>query len=219
MVAQKGTLGPPSLIYGCSLAKNCYNCSLKLMAEEIHIRNMVCDRCIMAVGKILGNLGIRPLKIELGTVLTDTVMDSRKKEELRKALEDYGFALIDDRRSRTVEKIKTAVIEMVHYGGDMQGKMNLSEYVSRKCHADYSYLSKLFSEARGMSIERYYIAQRIERVKELLVYDELSVSEIAYMMNYSSPAHLSAQFKSITGLSPRQFKSLKKKPLIPLDRI
>ena len=113
----------------------------------------------------------------------------------------------------------TAIIEMVHYGEKTGGKVNLSGYLSEKCHADYSSLSKLFSEMKGTSIEKYYITQRIERVKELLVYDELSVSEIADLMGYSSPAHLSAQFKSITGLSPREFKALKEKPMIPLDKI
>ena len=196
--------------------------------EEVHIRNMVCGRCIMAVRKIFMEAGIEPLKVELGTVLLGHPLDSRKKEELRKSLEDYGFGLIDDRRTRMLERIMTAVIELVHYSGmspDLSkvsgsaGKVNLSEYLSEKCHADYSSLSKLFSEMKGESIEKYYIAQRIERVKELLVYDELSVSEIVDCMGYSSPAHLSAQFKNVTGLSPRQFKALKDRTLLPLDKV
>lgn len=189
---------------------------------------MVCGRCIMAVRKIFMEAGIEPLKVELGTVLLGHPLDSRKKEELRKSLEDYGFGLIDDRRTRMLERIMTAVIELVHYSGmspdlpkvsGSAGKVNLSEYLSEKCHADYSSLSKLFSEMKGESIEKYYIAQRIERVKELLVYDELSVSEIADCMGYSSPAHLSAQFKNVTGLSPRQFKALKDRTLLPLDKV
>ena len=187
---------------------------------EIHIKNMVCDRCIMAVRKIFQEAGLEPLKTELGTVILDKAPDPERKEMLKKSLENYGFELIDDRRSRTVERIMTALIELVHYdAGSLQGKPGLSEYLSDKCHADYSSLSKLFSETKGMSIEKYYIAQKIERVKELLVYDELTVSEIADLMGYSSPAHLSSQFKSVTGLSPREFKALKEKPMIPLDKI
>lgn len=186
---------------------------------EIHIRNMVCDRCIMAVRKIFQEAGLEPLKTELGTVILDKAPDPERKEMLKKSLENYGFELIDDRRSRTVERIMTAIIELVHYGEGTGGKVNLSGYLSEKCHADYSSLSKLFSEMKGTSIEKYYITQRIERVKELLVYDELTVSEIADLMGYSSPAHLSSQFKSVTGLSPREFKALKEKPMIPLDKI
>lgn len=180
---------------------------------------MVCGRCIMAVKKIFHDAGIEPLKVELGTVLLESPLENGVKESLRSVLEEYGFELIDDRRSRMLERITTAVIELVHYGAGPSGKVNLSEYLSRKCHADYSSLSKLFSEMKGESIEKYYIAQKIERVKELLVYDELSVSEIADRMGYSSPAHLSSQFKSVTGLSPRDFKALKEKPLLPLDKV
>lgn len=199
-----------------------------MAAEEIHVRNMVCDRCIMAVRRIFRDCGLEPLKVELGTVLIDRPLEPGQKEALKKELEDFGFDLIDDRRTRMLERIMTAVIELVHYDRDgshaeevsgRAGKLNLSGYLSEKCHADYSALSKLFSEMKGMSIEKYYIAQRIERVKELLVYDELTVSQIADMMGYSSPAHLSSQFKSVTGLSPREFKSLKEKPLLPLDKI
>ncbi len=186
---------------------------------EIHIKNMVCDRCIMAVRQIFRKSGIEPLKVELGTVLLAREPDPGRKEDLRNALADYGFEMIDDRRSRMLERIMTAVIELVHYSQDTPGKVSLSEYLSGKCHSDYSALSKLFSEMKGMSIEKYYIAQRVERVKELLVYDEMTISEIADMMGYSSPAHLSAQFKSVTGLSPREFRALKHKPMIPLDKV
>lgn len=193
--------------------------SSTMAAEEIHIRNMVCNRCIMAVRDIFRKEGLEPLEVGLGTVLLEKPLEPQQKENIRKALEDYGFALIDDRRSRMLERITTAVIELVHYSGENPTRVNLSEYLSEKCHADYSALSKLFSEMKGMSIEKYYIAQKIERVKELLVYDEMSVSQIADLMGYSSPAHLSSQFKSVTGLSPREFKSLKEKPLLPLDKI
>ena len=139
-----------------------------MAAEEIHIRNMVCGRCIMAVKKIFHDAGIEPLKVELGTVLLERPLENGVKDSLRSVLEEYGFELIDDRRSRMLERITTAVIELVHYGAGPSGKVNLSEYLSGKCHADYSSLSKLFSEMKGESIEKYYIAQKIERVKELL---------------------------------------------------
>lgn len=187
---------------------------------EIHIRNMVCDRCIRAVRRIFHEAGLEPLDVTLGTVFLEKPIGPEQREGLEKALEEDGFELIDDRRSKRLEQIKTAIIELVHHGeGVADGKVNLSGYLSEKCHADYSALSKLFSEMKGMSIEKYYIAQRIERVKELLVYDELTVSEISDLMGYSSPAHLSAQFKSVTGLSPREFKALKHKPLIPVDKV
>ena len=186
---------------------------------EIHIRNMVCDRCIMAVRKIFQEAGLEPQKTELGTVILDKAPEPDRKEMLKKSLENYGFELIDDRRSRTVERIMTAIIELVHYGGGTRGKVNLSGYLSEKCHADYSCLSKLFSEMKGTSIEKYYITQRIERVKELLVYDELTVSEIADLMGYSSPANLSSQFKSVTGTTSTQSKAMRKKELKLLDKI
>lgn len=181
---------------------------------------MVCNRCIMAVGKILQDLGLKPLRIELGTAVVEGSLDADTKDQLRARLEEYGFALIDDRRSRTVERICTAVIELVQSSQtQIPGKVNLSEYLSSRCHSDYSSLSKLFSSVKGMSIERYYIVQRIEKVKELLAYGEMSVSEIADSMGFSSPAHLSSQFKGVTGLTPREFKALKVKPLIPLDKV
>ena len=137
---------------------------------------------------------------------------------IKPVLEAYGFELIDDKRMRIIEQIKVAVIELVHYN-DNSSKTNLSDYLTDKCHHDYSFLSKLFSEVNGISIERYYIIQKIERIKELLVYDELSISEIADKLNYSSAAHLSTQFRNMTGISPSQFKRLKGHKLKPLDEV
>ena len=134
------------------------------------------------------------------------------------AVKEYGFELLDDRRQCLIEQIRTAVIEYVRYD-DSARKTNLSDYLTRKCRHDYSALSRLFSEANGTSIERYYILQRVERVKELLIYDELSVSEIADRMGYSSAAHLSAQFKNVTGMSPTRFKQLKDRRIRPIDSI
>ena len=196
---------------------------MTMATTEIHIKNMVCDRCIMAVRQIFRKAGIEPLKVELGTVLLEREPDPGRKEDLRNALADYGCEMIDDRRSRRrsrmLERIMTAVIELVHYSPDAPGKVSLSEYLSGKCHSDYSALSKLFTEVKGMTIERYCILQKVEYVKELLFYGELSVSEIADRLHYSSVAHLSSQFKSVTGISPSAFRGLKGQSLTPIDSI
>ena len=179
-----------------------------------HIRNMVCNRCILVVTQLLEKSGFTPLDVEL-----DEVEHGREQREaFRKLLEAYGFELIDDRRMRLIEQIRTAVIELVHYREDAS-KVNLSDYLRERCHRDYSALSKLFSEVSGISIEKYYLAQRIERVKELLAYDDLTVSEIADKLRYSSVAHLSAQFRAQTGMSPSEFRRLKGRGLKPLDEV
>lgn len=191
---------------------------------EIHIRNMVCNRCIMAVKAVLDRLGIGYGEVRLGTAELYGPLPDEVKGRLETELEAIGFGLIDDRRSRVVEQIKTAVISVIHHGGEADipardGNFSLRSYLCELCHADYSSISRLFSEMTGMSIEHYYIAQRVEKAKELLAYGELTVSEIADRLGYSSPAHLSAQFRSITGLSPRDFRNLKDRTRIPLDRI
>ena len=129
---------------------------------------------------------------------------------IRKALEALGFELLDDKRHRLIEQIRTAIIELVHYENNLS-KLKLSEYLSGKCHYDYSLLSKLFSEENGISIEKYYIAQKVERIKELLIYDELTIGEIA--------THLSSQFRQVTGMSPSEFKRLKGNKRSPLDKV
>ncbi len=186
--------------------------------DTIHVKNMVCDRCIMVVKDILHQEGLEAADVQLGRVVLQAPLDEDGRMRLRKALERYGFELLDDKRQRIIEQIKVAVIELVHQPA-MPDRVNLSQYLTAKIGRDYSMLSKLFSEAKGMSIEKYYIAQKTERAKELLVYDELTVSEIAYRLNYSSVAHFSAQFRSITGLSPSQFKKLASPGLKPLDSI
>lgn len=180
---------------------------------------MVCRRCIMAVEQILSELGINPQRVELGTVTLSAPLLPEQREALRKILEEYGFELLDNKRQQIIEQIRTAVIEYVHYYTPQAEKPKLSSFICEKCHYDYSFLSKLFSEANGVTIERYCIAQKIERIKELLIYDELSISQIADLMNYSSVAHLSAQFKHATGMSPSAFKQLNHHPLRPLDKI
>ncbi|EFZ37499.1 transcriptional regulator, AraC family [Hoylesella oralis ATCC 33269] len=188
------------------------------METTLYIKNMVCDRCKMAVDKTLRDKGLHPLSVELGVVKVAEAISADMREELRGELEKIGFELMDDKRRRTIEQIKNAVIQLVHYR-DNASTVNLSDYLAAQLHSDYSALSKLFSEATGMTVERYYILQRIERVKELLWYDELSLTQIALQMNYSSTAYLSNQFKSITGMTPSQFKALGKNTLKELDKI
>lgn len=191
-----------------------------MMTQEntLHIKNMVCRRCILVVTQLLEKTGLTPLSVELGTAVVRQGPDRRQREVLRSLLESYGFELLDDKRMRIVEQIRTAVIELVHYA-EADSKVNLSDYLRERCHRDYSSLSKLFSEVCGQSIEKYYLAQRIERVKELLAYDELTVSEIADKLHYSSTAHLSAQFRSQTGFSPSEFRRMKGRGLKPLDEV
>lgn len=180
---------------------------------------MVCDRCIKAVDKILSDQHIEIENIALGEVILKKSMKESQIPFLEKALEAEGFELIDDKRSRIVSQIKNILIELIHYE-DMEAlHQNISDYLSKKMHKDYHYLSNLFSESENLTIEQFVIFQKIEKVKELLVYDELSLSEIAFKMGYSSVAHLSAQFKKITGFTPTYFKKLKDHKRQPLDKI
>ncbi len=186
--------------------------------NTLHIKNMVCNRCIMVVKSQLEQLGLHPLSVELGIVtLPDKITDEIYRS-VKESLEPFGFELIDDKKSQTIEQIKNTIIELVHYN-DNDSKVNLSDYLVSKLHRDYSSLSKLFSEVTNTTIEKYLIAQKIERAKELLVYGELSLNEIADKLNYSSAAYLSAQFKSVTGLTPSYFKKIKENKRKPLDEI
>lgn len=179
---------------------------------------MVCNRCILVVSEILKELKLTPLKVELGMAIVEEKLSSDVKQTIKQSLEKLGFELIDDKRMRIIEQIRTAVIELVHYDNNLS-KLKLSKYLTDKCHYDYSFLSKLFSEVNGISIEKYYIAQKVERIKELLAYDELSISEIATQLQYSSVAHLSSQFRNVTGMSPSTFKHLKEPKREPLDKV
>lgn len=189
-----------------------------MLEEKLYIKNMVCNRCIMVVKSELEKLGISPVSIILGEVTFSGGLSPQQKDALSKKLEGLGFALIDDRRARLIEQIKNAIIELVHYNNN-DLKVNLSDYISDKLHHDYNYISNLFSEIEGITIEKYFIAQKIERVKELLVYDELTLNEIAFKLNYSSVAHLSSQFKKVTGLTPSHFKQIKTTKRKPLDEV
>ena len=183
----------------------------------LYIKNMVCDRCKMAVRDVLQCEGLHPIRVDLGEVSIEEDVTSTQLSNLRIALEQLGFELIDDRRQKTIELIKSALIRLVHYQ-DNQSSTNLSDFLSSELHQDYSALSKLFSEVEGKTIERYYIELRIERVKELISYDDLTLTQIALRMNYSSVAYLSSQFKSVTGMTPSQFKSLRNMRM-PLDKL
>lgn len=184
----------------------------------LYIKNMVCDRCKMAVEHELRNLGLTPIKVELGVVCVKEEVDSECRTKIRAGLEALGFELLEDRQQQTVDRIKSLIIELVHYRNNKSGT-NLSAYLSEQLGSDYSALSNLFSENTGMTIEKFFILQKTERIKELLFYGEMSLSEIADMMNYSSVAYLSTQFKNITGMTPSQFKALKEKNLTQLDKL
>lgn len=179
---------------------------------------MVCNRCVLAIRDVLHQLGIAYSSIQLGEIQMERAPESPQLLSLKNKLEDLGFELLDDRKSKLIEKIKTLVLELVHFSPD-QPRENLSDYLAKKLNYDYNYLSNVFSETEGITIEKYYIAQRIEKVKELLVYGELTLSEIAWQLGYSSVAYLSNQFKKVTGLSPSHFKKLGIEKRKPLDNL
>lgn len=178
---------------------------------QLYIKNMVCSRCKMVVKNILEQQGYSPIHVELGLVELDQGLGKEELQQLNHALQEVGFALIDDRKHRLIEKIKNTIVDYVHHSANNSYTGNLSDLIISRLHHDYGYLSNLFSEAEGTTIEKYYIGQRIERVKEMLVYDELTLSEIAYSMGYSSVAHLSSQFKKVTGFNPSYYRQLKEK--------
>ncbi len=188
------------------------------MDTILYIKNMVCDRCKMAVRQTLEKAQLRPLNVDLGIAVVEGKISDGKKEELRESLRQLGFELLDDRRQQTIDRIKSLIIQLVHYR-DNNSTLNLSDYLTSQLHMDYSTISKLFSEFTSMTIEHYYILQRVERVKELLTYDELSLTQIALKTNYSSVAYLSSQFKQVTGMTPSHFKTLEKNTRKGLDKI
>ncbi|WP_207154465.1 helix-turn-helix domain-containing protein [Prevotella herbatica] len=188
------------------------------MEKILYIKNMVCDRCKMAVRKIMTDNGLHITDLELGVVKLNDVIDETMLNKLRNELDTLGFELLDDHRQQTIGKVKSAIIKLVHYH-DSKSTQTISDYLSSQLNSDYSALSKLFSEVTGITIERYYIEQRIERVKELIRYDELSLTQISLKMNYSSVAYLSSQFKSVTGMTPTEFKTLGKNNRRNLDSI
>jgi AraC-like DNA-binding protein len=185
---------------------------------KLYIKNMVCNRCKMVVKAELEKLGLHPVSVELGSVELENELDEAALDNINAALTEVGFALIDDRKSQLIEKVKNIIVELVH-ARNSELKTNLSDYITKQIPHSYNYISSLFTEVEGTTIEQYFIAQKIERVKELLVYGELTLSEIAFQSGYSSVAHLSGQFKKVTGLNPSHFKGIKDVKRKPLDQL
>lgn len=177
---------------------------------EVRIKNMVCPRCIEAVAKALSNLDIPTNSIELGRVELVNPLSEEKKKQLTISLNEKGFELLESKESKLIGQIKTIIIEQIHYNNEPLN-INFSTLLSEKLHQDYQHLSRLFSSVEGLTLEQFIILQKVERIKELLSYDELSISEIALRLNYSSTAYLSAQFKKVTGWSPSEFRQQKDK--------
>lgn len=189
---------------------------------ELHIKNMVCNRCITAVRNELLASGLHPVVVEMGVVqLEEEELDEESRVKLGARLIDLGFELLDNNRTRMIGQIKNLIIEKVHHSDDLDDKVNWSTLISDQLFHDYNYLSTLFSSVEGITLEQYIIRQKIEKVKELLFYDEFNLSEIAVKLGYSSIAHLSAQFKKITGQTPSQFKKTRAIDMKrnPLDQI
>jgi len=185
---------------------------------KLYIKYMVSMRCKMVVKEELRKLGLHFIIVDMGVVDIMENITAEQREEIRIALLKSGLELMDDKKAMLIEKIKNVIIEMVHYSDELP-KINFSVYLGEKLNYDYTYLSNLFSEVQGITIEKFIISHKIERVKELIIYDELSLTEIAWNMHYSSVAHLSNQFKKITGLSPSHFKKLKDKRRSPIEEI
>lgn len=192
----------------------------KDMSKEISIKNMVCNRCIKVVRDELHTLGIESLHVDLGTVVLAKEPTGAQLEKIIAMLEENGFELLDDKRATLIENIKTLVINAIHHSKSGQlGEITFSDFLRKELHTDYSTLSTLFSQTEGITIEKYIIKQKVERVKELLVYNQLTVSEIAYELGYSSVHHLSNQFKKTTGLTPTEFRSMQANKRTPLDKV
>lgn len=179
---------------------------------------MVCQRCILTVETILKNLDIEFEKVELGEINLTTKPDKDQIIELEEELNKVGFELIETRVNKIIEDIKKAIIEYLDLGMDGQ-ELKLSSFITNKIPYDYSYLSDLFSSIEGKTIEQYFILQRIEKVKELLVYDQLSLTEISYQTGFSSVHHLSAQFKKLTGLTPSYFRKIAQEKRKAIDKV
>ncbi|MBL7974250.1 MAG: helix-turn-helix domain-containing protein [Candidatus Kapabacteria bacterium] len=187
---------------------------------QLSVKNMVCNRCIKVVHDELTRIGIKPVDVRLGEVLLEKEPSERQLETIRTVLEENGFEILDDRRKKTIERIKRSVIDIIQHGTEEElERIVFSQYIADKVGAEYQQLSSLFSQHEGITIEKYIIAQKIERVKELMVYDELTISQISYRLGYSSVHHLSNQFKKVTGMTPTEFKKLQTKQRLPLDKV
>lgn len=185
---------------------------------KLYIQNMVSLRCKLMVKSELEKLGLEFISIELGEIDLKTDIEPASLYLLKNALHQSGLEIINDKNSMLIEKIKNIVVEMVHYSDEFPS-LNFSDYLSQQLHVDYRYASEIFSKTKGITIEHFIILHKIEKVKELIIYDELNLSEIAWKMHYSSAAHLSNQFKKTTGLTPSFFKNLKNKNRMTLESL
>ena len=185
---------------------------------KLLIKNMVSLRCKLIVRSVLDQMNLHYSVVELGEVDISEELTSKQREEIKLALLRSGLELMEDKKSMLIEKIKNIIVEMVHYSEEPP-VLNFSAYLSEKLDYDYNYLSNLFSEVKGTTIEHFIIAHKIERAKELLIYNELTLTEIAEKLHYSNVAHLSNQFKKVTGLTPTFFKKMKHKRLIALENL
>ncbi|MCM4173370.1 AraC family transcriptional regulator [Arenibacter sp. TNZ] len=191
-----------------------------MITATLLIKNMVCNRCILAVENILKNNIIPFQKVSIGEIRLMIAPSTKEKEQLNEELKALGFEIIDNNTGRLIEKIKNLVIKRARNEVDEKAiKINLSTYLSENVHHEYTYLSSLFSLVEGRTIENYFIEQRIEKAKELLTYDQMTLSQIAYELNYCGAAHLSKQFKNITGLTPTFFKGMGIAHRFPIDKI
>ena len=191
---------------------------LLIQSMELFIKNMVCDRCLMAVKNEFDKLGLTVAHMELGIISLQEADITELHDTLAQNLKSLGFELMVDKKEKTVERIKNLIVELIHQNNDLL-RTNLSQYLAEKLDKDYNSLSSLFRELEDTTIEKFYITQRIERVKELLSYDELNLNEIALQLHYSSVAHLSNQFKKTTGLSPSAFKKQLSPQRVALDKL
>lgn len=184
----------------------------------LYVKYMVSLRCKIVVKQELQKMGIHCVKIDLGTIEISENLSDSQIQNLERNLKKYGLHLLDDKRNILIEKIKVVIIEMIHYSDELP-TVNYSDYISEKLGYDYTYLANTFSEVKGTTIQQFIINHKIERAKELLLYEDLSLTEISYKLHYSSVAHLSSQFKKITGLTPSFFKNMKTKKLTNLEDI
>ncbi|MEQ8807897.1 MAG: helix-turn-helix domain-containing protein [Imperialibacter sp.] len=185
---------------------------------KLYIKYMVSIRCKMAVKEVLREMGLHFIVVDLGEVDIMEELTGDQLGELKAGLLSIGLELMEDKKAILIEKIKNIITEMIHATDDMP-KVNYSDYISEKLDYDYTYLSNIFSEVKGITIQQFIIIHKVERIKELIIYDELNITEIAWKMSYSSVAHLSNQFKKVTGLSPSHFKQLKDKRRSPIEGI
>ena len=185
--------------------------------QKLQVKNMVCPRCIMAIENVLDEMEISPVEVRLGEILLENELNNEQLSIFKVKIEKLGFELLDDKNSAIINQIKSIIIQQIQ-NAETQNS-NFSDLISNQLNKEYSQLSKLFSATTGMTIEHFAILQKIEKVKELLIYDELSLKEISYRLGYSSSAHLSAQFKKVTGFTPSEFKNLENSERKAIDKI